>query len=273
MPQVEDAVRENLLAEFSPIEMLRLSLDRWWLVCSIMLLGGFVGWLIYSIQPPIYEAKASVLTSIDFSNTGPLTQYEEDLMMDAVGGVLQSQEVIDRTLTKAAQQGTVVQRDAFKQNTFIERRLGIWELRVRSNSPKMAMQLANIWLDEGETALKDAYQSAYAAQAQTRYMDSLEACLQQAAQLPTHGTLCAGADLAQIQSELQKASSALAKEEVSSRGILAGVAFGQPQPAISPSQPVIGARGSYVFAGAIIGFLVGFFTAQAGVRFPWSRKQ
>ena len=48
--------------------------------------SGVAGWLLFLIQPPYYEANVSVLVNVDFSNTGALTQFEEDAMMDAVGG-------------------------------------------------------------------------------------------------------------------------------------------------------------------------------------------
>ncbi len=267
MPQVNGTIRENDACDYAPIAMLQVALRRWWLVSLLTILGAGAGWLFYRIQPPVYEANASILTNVDFSSTGMLTQFEEDAMMDAVGGVLQSNEVIQQVLAKAGRQNIPLDIATFKKTTFIERRLGTWELRVRSTSPRTAQQIANIWMQEGYAVLKDAYQHATAARVTQDHLSALEACLQHAAVSEADSTFCSGAKLPDIQAELKQSSATLANDQLASRGIIVGALLGQPQEAALPGQPVVGGRGTYLFAGAVIGFLVGFVIGQSGLRF------
>ncbi len=268
MSQVNGTIRENDGFDYAPIAMLQAALRRWWVVSLITILGAGVGWLFYRFQPPVYEANASILVNVDFSNTGMLTQYEEDLMMDAVGNVLQSNEVIQRVLAKAGQQNIPLDSATFTKTTFIERRLGTWEIRVRGTSPQTAQQVANIWMQEGYAVLKDAYQHTTAAWVTQKHLDALEACLQHAAVSEADSTFCSGSRMPDIQAELKRSASTLAGDQLASRGVIVGALLGQPQEASLPGQPVIGGRGTYLFAGAVIGLLVGFLLGQSKLRFP-----
>jgi hypothetical protein len=270
LQQVDRAATKNLPSDFAPLELLQAALNKWWLVSLLTLLGGLVGWVIYLFQPPIYEARASILVSVDFSNTGMLTQFEEDLMMDAVGNLLRSNDVIQRVVERAARQGLQVNSENFFSTAFLERRLGTWELRVRDASPQSAAVLANIWLEEGYSVLSGAYQHAVSAQALTRHLSSLERCLQHAATSETSAYFCNGQDLPAIQSELQETAGLLAAEQLASRGILAGTVLGPPQEAAPPGRPLAASRGLIILAGALVGLLLGFMLGQ--IDLPFSRR-
>jgi hypothetical protein len=257
---------ESSQKDYAPVELLQKALARWWLVALLFLIGALVGWLAYSLLPHIYEARAGVLTTIDFSNTGVLTQFEEDLMMDAVGWVMESPEVIDRVVARAAEQNKPVDTTGFKKMTTIERRLGTWELRVRDPSPQVAQDLANIWLEEGYAVLKDAYPHAEEVGRLLSYSRSLEVCLEQSAASETSSALCSAAGLAGIQAEMQNVSVKLAAERAASRGLIAGILLGEPQPALLPDRPVTSSRGLFLLCGGLIGLVAGFALSQARIR-------
>lgn len=267
MSQSESFEKTRITDDFSPIEMARAAINRWWLVSILTLLGGVFGWGISLAQPPLYEARASLLSSVDFSNTGELSQFEEDLAMDAVGSLLQSPEVISRVIEKAQQQDLQVTTQSFDEASFIERRLGIWELRVNDRSPQSAALLANIWLDEGYSVVEEAYRHALQASAQARYLESLEGCLRAVVVSETGGFACNGAELKEIQIEMRRVSSILAEERTASRGLISGVMLGEVQDADVPESPVSGARGGLTLAGAVIGLLLGFVLGQSNIQF------
>lgn len=264
----EDRIPTNRLAgDIVPLDLLQTSLRRWWLVILFVLIGGLVGWFIFLVQPPFYEASTSILVTVDFVSTGQLTQFEEDAMMDAVGNVLRSTEVIDRTLTKADQSGVHISAQQFKQMSFIERRLGTWIMRIRSRSPEEAMNLANIWAKEGGAALNDAYQHAVTADHLSRYAVSLETCLEKSVNLVPAAAVCIPEDRVNVQEEIQKLSQNLTSERSASRGILPAALIDPPQLSSLPASPVETGRGGYILAGALLGFLVGFVVCQFPLRF------
>jgi uncharacterized protein involved in exopolysaccharide biosynthesis len=257
---------ESSQKDYAPVELLQKALARWWLVALLFLVGALVSGLGYSLLPHIYEARASVLTTVDFSNTGVLTQFEEDLMMDAVGWILESAEVTDRVVARAAERNISVDAAGLKEKTTIERRLGTWELRVRDPSPQVAQDLANLWLEEGDAVLKEAYQHAEEAGRLLRYSHSLEVCLEQTAASETSSTLCSASSLAGIQDEMQRVSVKLAAERTASRGLIEGILLGEPQPAPLPAHPVTSSRGLFLLSGGLIGLLAGFTLSQARIR-------
>lgn len=266
MPKNDPATQPNLPIDFAPLDLLLAAMRRWWLVSGLTVIGGLLGWLVFLLQPPVYEARAGILVTIDFSNTGYLTQFEEDLMMDAVGNLLQAEDVTGRVVAEAQRQGIELDMGGFKASSLIERRLGTWELRIRHSSPQTAMLLANIWSTEGYSILSEAFQHAVLAEAQIRYLDSLEGCLRSAATSAAGSISCNGLQFQEIQVEMQKGSAQLAAEQLASRGILAGTLLAPPQPASLPAEPLPAGRGPMVLAGALIGFLVGFVIGQLPLR-------
>jgi uncharacterized protein involved in exopolysaccharide biosynthesis len=259
-------IMESSQKDYAPVELFQKAIARWWLVALLFLVGALVGGLAYSLLPHIYEARAAVLTTVDFSNTGVLTQFEEDLMMDAVGWVLQSPEVIDRVVARAAEQNISVDSAGWKKMATVERRLGTWELRVRDSSPQVARALANIWLEEGDAVLKDAYLHTEEVSRLLRYSHALEICLEQSAASETSSVLCSASGLAGIQAEMQDVSVKLAAERAASRGLIAGILLGEPQPALLPDRPVTSSRGLFLLSGGLIGLLAGFVLSQARIR-------
>lgn len=258
MSQTDPALQPNPPVDFAPVDLLLAAIRRWWLVSGLVVIGGLAGWLIFLFQPPVYEARASILVTIDFSNTGYLTQFEEDLMMDAVGNLLRAEDVAGRVATEARQQGINLDAKSFKTASSVERRLGTWELRIRRSSPEIAMRLANIWAEAGYSVLSDAYQHAVLAKIQAGYLNSLESCLSSASASERGSILCNGLQMREVQAELQNGSAQLFSEQLASRGIIAGTLLAPPQLAGLPGDPLPASRGAMILAGGLIGALLGF---------------
>ena len=258
---------QRLPGDYAPTELLQASLQKWWLVTLLVFFGGLAGWLLFLIQPPNYEAKVSVLVNVDFSDTGALTQFEEDAMMDAVGGVFKANDVIQRTLTKAEKEDIHFDIQDFKRISFVERRLGTWEMRVQHRSPEVAMQLANLWLKEGTNAFNSAYRHAVTANHLQQYTELLEGCMSKSVIAEPVSALCASSDRAAVQKEIQEVAKTLATERKASRGILTAALLGTSESSPLPDRPVEAGRGGYILAGSLLGFLGGFILCQFPFRF------
>lgn len=270
MTNQDPIMTPRLPGDYAPTELLQASLQKWWLVTLLVLIGGLAGWLLFLIRPPYYEARASLLVTVDFTSTGALTQFEEDSMMDAVGDVLRANDVIQGAVSRANQQGIAIVLQDFKRIAFAERRLGTWEMRVQHPSPEVAMQLANLWLEEGDKALTSAYQHAVAAERLQRYAGSLESCLARSVVAEPVSTGCAPAERAQVQKEIQQVASTLAAERKASRGILAATLLGSGEASPLPDRPVETGRGGYMLIGSLLGFLGGFLVCQFS--FPFAKR-
>jgi hypothetical protein len=254
------------MTEFSPREAFEQALRNWWLVILVAIWGAAVGWMIHSLRPPLYEASSVFTVSLNFSETGKLTQFEEDHAWNTTGGLMNSTSVLDQVAHQATQQGIPISLAELKQSTSIERKEYIFVLRVRHPNPRTAATLAGLWGDEANTQLKEAYGHAQQAQTLRGYLNATVDCLSQSpAQLPAENR-CRIDSLAQLQSEVQSTNTALTSELLASRGIIPALSFTLSQKPTIPTQPVAHGTNSDVLAGALIGFLVGIWGIQ--VRLP-----
>jgi hypothetical protein len=130
-------------SELSPIEEFYAVIDRWWLIVLLMLLGGGFGWVFHRFQPPVYETKASFVVHIDFSQTGPLTEFEQDHTIGAVQSLLISFPVLEQLSAEAVSRAVQVEELGYGSSIFLERRQYNLQMRVRNPDPKQAAQIAN----------------------------------------------------------------------------------------------------------------------------------
>jgi hypothetical protein len=252
---------------FAPWFALQTALRFWWFLFLLVIAGGLVAWLVNRAQPPLYEAVARFSANIDYVSTGPLTQYEEDTALNGIGNVILgvAQEVVDRAKAGGIHTSLV----ELKRASVLERRFDIWELRVRNSNPQVAEQLANLWVEQGEAALKDGYQHALQADHLNHYLLSMENCLAKTAASEPASAQCSQARFAQIQADIRDAGDALAKERLASRGMFSGVMIGPVDRASLPDRPVIYNRSQMILAGCLIGFLLGVLLLQFKAPARW----
>lgn len=264
--------QKSLNQGFSPLDTLTQALRFWWFLSLLILLGGMAGVLVHQLRPPVYEAVGHFPAGIDFVATGPLTQYEEDVALNAVGNVLNSSIVLDRVVNRAKEKGIAIDRTDLAKMAVFERKFTTWDLRVRSMDRRMAEQITNLWLEEGQAQLLESYQHSLQAEQISNYLQSLESCLGKSVSGEPSTALCTYSRFREIQVDLQEAGKTLVQERKAALGLFSGLTIG-PASAVSISQqPVIFGRSQLVLSGSMIGLLAGFWLLNLGIPARWMKR-
>ncbi len=255
--------------EFSPLEAFEQAIARWWLVAIIAICGGLIGLVFDRLNPPRYEADVLYSVNVNFSQTGNLDQFEEDLTINAAGALIHSTAVMEQVAAQARAQGIQVDVPTLDANYIFEREESSFTLRYQDADPQKAAAIVNLWGEAGLNQLKQAYEHALKAFSLQRNIDQMETCLQRSVSVePVYGG-CDLNSLQQIQVEMQKENSSLGQEMAASKGVIPALQFDLVQKATVPSRPVVYDRNQLVLAGTLIGLLLGVWAAN--VRFPWEK--
>jgi hypothetical protein len=250
---------------FVPLRELRQVLRYWWLVSLFCVIGGLAGLLISALRPPVYEAVVHFSASIDYTSTGPLTQYEEDMAINVVGDIIYSIDVKNEVLDRAQAEGLTVTLRQLNEDAYIERRVTDYNLRVRHADPAVAHRVAELWAGAGYSALMESYRHSIQAEYLNRYILTLTNCLSRSVgSEPAHG-LCANYRLVEIQEDIQAAGQALFEERKASRGLFAGVTIGPAAQAVLNHRPIQFDRNQLVLFGGLIGLLLGIVLVETGL--------
>lgn len=256
-PTTQDA------STYIPTDVFNRVLRRWWLLAIITIAGGLLGLVVNTLRPQPYEAGFRFLTAIEVSNSGELTQYQEDITYEAVGALLLSPTLKEAVIQQAGLEGIALQADYLNQNATAERRLATWQVRVRHSDAHSAETIASIWLRLATSEIQLAYVKAVEADGLERYLESMENCLARASVTsPTYG-LCSQANLDQVQAEIKNTGKQLAEARLSSRGLSSSLSIDQAEADLIPAHAVSDQRGQQVMAGALVGFIIGLWALQA----------
>ncbi len=242
--------------EFTPLEELKSALHYWWLIVVFMVVGASVGWVIQGVKAPLYEAEASITTSIEFTRTGQMTDIEEDYAIRIVGDVLFSERALEAVEERAGSAGLTLDRQTLLQMTTFERQNNTWIYRVRHADPRTAVQVSTWLAEAGYLAVGEALSEALSAESLARYADSLVSCLEQSVVTSPVQADCRPENLTAIQAELDATIAALTHHRLASQGILPAMVFSAPAAVVIPSEPVLFGRNLLMLGGALAGFLL-----------------
>jgi len=197
--------------EFSPGVYLSRVMNTWWLVLLTTILGGLFGFIFFHLHSPVYEATATYFVTLDlirFPIQGvreDLIQYNEDMALNTTEGALVSVEVLNQVILQVKDSGQPLTVKDLLDDSTIERKHDIWELRYRNQDPVIAQSIVNIWAQVGYKAML-SWQTAGLA--------------------PDY------------------------------------VIFQPPTPAFVPQRPVLYGQNNLMFAGALIGFIIGILISS-----------
>jgi uncharacterized protein involved in exopolysaccharide biosynthesis len=148
------------MKEFSPLDEFSRLFRYWWLVAFCMLLGGLAAFLFHKANPPLYEATTTIVATIDLQ-TFPfedvredLIQYNEDMALGTIEGVLRSPDVTQALFTAAQSHGITLDAIMLAKASTIERKHAIWEVRYRDTDPAVAQLVVNLWMETGYNAMQ-----------------------------------------------------------------------------------------------------------------------
>jgi uncharacterized protein involved in exopolysaccharide biosynthesis len=145
--------------EFSPFEYFNKIIGFWWLVALATFIGGIIGFIFLQYQPPIYEATATYIVTIDLNRfpfqdvREDMVQYNEDMAVNTTQDALLSQEVLDLVIIKMKELGISLSPNDLIINSTIERKQEVWELRYRSEDPQQAQEIVDTWASLGYDAM------------------------------------------------------------------------------------------------------------------------
>jgi len=137
----------------------------WWVVVLCALIGGGAGLIIHTFKPPIYEAQAVFMASIDFNKIDfthtanestpvpyQFSQYDEDISMALIEASLR--QVVPQVVVFAQQNGISGDATSLLAQTTIERNHAFWKIRYRNADPALAQKVVNYWAEQGFSDLK-----------------------------------------------------------------------------------------------------------------------
>jgi hypothetical protein len=148
------------MEEFTPLDEFSRLFRFWWLIAFSVVVGGLVAFGFHRANPPLYEATATIMATIDleifpFKNVREdLIQYNEDMALGAIEGALRSTEVTQALFTAAQAQAISLDAVVLTRSGTIERKHAIWEVRFRSPDPTSAQTVANLWMQIGYEAMQ-----------------------------------------------------------------------------------------------------------------------
>jgi hypothetical protein len=233
-------------------------------VAFLIVVGGLGGLFVHSFKPALYEATAQFSIGIDYASTGPLSQYDQDLAINAAGHLFGSDQLLLQIVDQAGKEGLKTTLNDLKNQIALDRQFSSWNIRVRDPDPDVARRIATIWIVQGEALLQQSYQSAVQAYRLERYIQSQENCLEKYGASEPSDQLCGGAYFTDVQANLRDAGIALHKEKAASLGLFAGLTFGPFNPPEVSPQPVTLGRSQYVLLGGLLGLLLGIGLIEMG---------
>jgi uncharacterized protein involved in exopolysaccharide biosynthesis len=145
--------------EFSPYEYFNRVIALWWLVALATFIGGVFGYIFFHFNSPVYEATATYIVTIDLNRfpilgvREDLIQYNEDMALNTTQNALLSPEVLDQVISQLNSMGIPIKNNDLINNSTIERKQDVWELRYRSENPQQAQEIVDTWAKIGYQAM------------------------------------------------------------------------------------------------------------------------
>lgn len=232
---------------------------RYWFYLPIgMLLGGIVGLILNGFIPPVYEAKAKFVVTIDYTRTGYLSDIQEDQAMRGIGSLINADFILQKTIDEAESVYADVSFSEMKKQSRLERGEFEWYIRIRDKDAQRAATLVNLWAEKADGVLKEALFHAFNAERLFQVLDSLELCLQRVTIGVGTIASCTFNNINQLLLDIQTIGEKAYQEKEASRGLMPALAVNLVEESQVPVQPVVFAKNAFVLAGAFLGLILMF---------------
>jgi hypothetical protein len=226
----------------------------------MMVIGGIFALVFSTLRPHVYEATAKFNVSIDYTQTGALTDIQEDQVMRNIGYILESDKVMEGTFEKTKEINCVLSRKDLDNQTYLDRRDASWFLRVRSEDPQCAMNIANSWAEEGYALLQEGLYHAQIVDANNRLLLNLKSCLTdfESSNL-SNNYPCGFSGYDEIEDQIVTIGSIIKNEKQLSEGLMPALTIDLINKAVLPTTAVQNNRNLLVFSGLAAGFFSSLF--------------
>lgn len=238
--------------------------QRWYLVVVFGLLGALIGYGNSLKNQDVYEATAVMSIGLNFDQPVPYYQYEEDLALGKVAGVVSSDDVLEAAINAFNQQLNIesdqLSVQEFRSKIRLERKGSRWEFIVSGQDSELAAAMADSWAEAAERALWEAYGHALRAKDLQLQLVNIQAELAELRADPTTGE--EGVERIQALENITSDLDTRLPEELKlGRGLTTFVSFEWSQRAMVPNQPVTRTRGGQILAGNLLGIVIGSIVA------------
>ena len=244
-------------APFDLLDLIREMASGWLMLFILMILGGIGGLLVSHLRPAVYESNAAFGVTIDYTQTGALSDVQEDQAMRGVGSVLLSDALIEETLQQLGDQGGPdLNEGKFRSNAFADRGDFRWVIRYLDSDPDRAFRVANQWADSAQALIDEDLAHAQTAESYLRMLDDLQGCLQSGrASVPMN--FCGFGGMDSLLNEIARLSGKIQHEKQLSQGLFYALSVNLVEDGELPRSPVRHQTAVLVLAGALCGFLIG----------------
>jgi len=247
------------------LELIKYISSSWIILGVLMIVGGMAGLFFSHVQPPVYESNAAFGVTIDYTQTGAISDVQEDQAMRGVGFILFSDALVEETVSQINREDIyTLSKDDFRNNAFVDRGDFRWIIRYRDRDPQRAFQITSTWAAAAQEAYEAALTHAQTAESYLGVLNGLQGCYQQGApQIP--GGICGFDNSHGLLREITQLSEKIQTEKIASQGLFYALNVVLVNDAEVAKGPVRNQTNLLVASGAIVGLLIGilFF----GIRF------
>ncbi len=229
--------------------------EKWLFITSVVIAGGLIGFFISFFLTPKFESGAVFSVTIDYTQTGALSDAEEDQAMRGVGSVLFSDDVVEQTLEELDQKGAGISKPAFTENAFSDREEFRWTLRFRSDDPEIPKMVVDSWSSNADQVLQTSLNHALIMVSEYELLNNLEMCLQRTTESFHADAVCGFKNISELQKAIEDTSKGIQYEKQLSRGLFSYLSITLVEKADIYASPVSHSRNDLVFGGAVIGLL------------------
>ena len=241
---------------FKPLDVLRFIARKWWIPVLSMIIFGICALILANFLPPLYESSATFSLTIDYTETGSLSDIQEDQAMRGIGNLIASDEVIENVISEANVRSLPLSREQFKKESNLDREEFQWTIRYRSSDQLYAKDVIQIWKEISNKLIQDSLFHAQIVDSEREFLWKLEECLQLVTRQVTIDTLCGYSSTEDLIDEISIISRSINDEKIAARGLFSPLAVHIVKNPQIPLTPVRYQRNVLVFSGIVIGFLI-----------------
>jgi hypothetical protein len=261
----------NDAGDFYPSELMRRMMNWWWLVVLMVIAGGALGWLLSRVQKPIYESTSVITTAINFAYSGKLDDYEEDMLVTAVGDVIGSTKVFTRVVEDAAFAGIDLDETSILDGLTKSRQGFRWELSSRFHDPYLAQRINQIWLAVAMEGLEELRMTGIQGLDELAYQHAIESCFSQAVVVEPSSAYCDAENLKHLQTDIANGTASGSEKTLLTRLLISRVSFEVTQEPGFSEKPVRLRTNLTTLAGGAAGLMASIILFLLG--YPKTRQQ
>lgn len=244
--------------KFELLDLIKKISEKWYVLTFLLFIGGAAGLAVSFFKPPIFQSSASFSVIIDYTQTGALSDVQEDQAMRGVGYLLLSDHVIDETLASIkASYDTVIERERFLENASIDRGDFNWTIRYRGQKPEDVYRIVDTWASSSLQNFENALIHANTAQSYLTILNRLINSYQLTSE-ETDNRSDDPSNLKRLE-EIVDLSQKISEEKELAKGLFFALSIHMTNDATLADTPIRNQTNLFVISGALAGIFTGLF--------------